>query len=247
MVYSLIRFLSYSHLGVTDNYLPPTLSLTTDFWETAKKYEQTLQDYVPRMLKSAAADFKSTKFTDITSSMNSIVHATATFRDNIKGTLDARHVTLDTLTKELEGIFMGIVHDLEKIPPPNKAPGHTEREEMVDKIMDDTELALNNLATRHGIDADVVTTYLGALKPQVHALIVAVGMSISPGVMLNLLIHRIGDINEQHPQLLPALGFSVAAMLIPQSWILKPFLSMFGFGPAGPIRGALIPCNNHAL
>ena len=29
-------------------------------------------------------------------------------------------------------------------------------------------------------------------------------------------------------------------MLIPESWILRPFLSIFGFGPAGPVKGALI-------
>lgn len=52
-------------------------------------------------------------------------------------------------------------------------------------------------------------------------------------------MHHIGDINEQHPQLLPALAFSVAALLIPESWILRPLLSVFGFGPAGPVKGAL--------
>lgn len=47
-----------------------------------------------------------------------------------------------------------------------------------------------------------------------------------------------GDINEQHPRLLPMLAFSVAGMLIPESWILRPLLSLFGFGPAGPVKGA---------
>lgn len=217
---------------------------SSDFWDKAKEYGQSLQDNVRRLLESAAAYFKSPKFTDITSAMNNIVHATATFRDNIKGTLDAHHITLDALTKELEVVFMTIVHDLENIPPPSKAPGHAERQEMVDKILDDTELALTNLVTRHGIEAEVVTTYLQVLKPQVQALIVAVGMSISPFAPRVRLTHQIGDINEQHPQLLPALAVSVAVMLIPESWILRPLLSMFGFGPEGPIKGALIPCTH---
>ena len=54
----------------------------------------------------------------------------------------------------------------------------------------------------------------------------------------NPLIYHIGDINEQYPQLLPTLAFSVAALLIPESWILRPFLSLFGFGPIGPVKGA---------
>ena len=56
---------------------------------------------------------------------------------------------------------------------------------------------------------------------------------------LNLPTYHIGDINEQHPQLLTTLVFSVATLLIPESWILRPFLSLLGFGPAGPIKGAL--------
>ncbi|KAF8548040.1 hypothetical protein OG21DRAFT_1423796, partial [Imleria badia] len=198
----------------------------SDFWEIAKKSEKNLQDYVHSLLEAAATYFKSTKFTDITSAMNHIVSATTTFRDNIKDALNARNITIDAFTQELEGVFTTIVDDLEKIPPPDKAPGHAERAEMVDKVLDDASQALIKLATRHGIEEEVVTTYLLALKPQVQALTVV-----------------IGDINEQHPQLLPALAFSVAALLIPESWILRPFLSLFGFGPSGPVKGALRPRN----
>ncbi|KAH0828908.1 hypothetical protein J3R83DRAFT_2327 [Lanmaoa asiatica] len=219
---------------MADAYLPSALRLTgvfqgsvaskrspADFWEMAKEYEKTLQDYVPRLLSDAASYFKSTKFTDITFAMHHIVDTTATFRDNIKGALDAHHITFDALTEELEGIFMVIVKDLEKIPPPDKAPGHAERAEMVDNILDDTSVALVKVATRYGIEEEVVTTYLVTLRPHLHALTVAVG-----------------DINEQHPQLLPAIAFSVVALLIPESWILRPFLSLLGFGPAGPVKGS---------
>ena len=243
---------------VVDAYLPPALRVAgavqafvapkpspSDFWEMAKESEQNLQNYVHSLLEAAATYFKSTHFTNITSTMNHIVSTTATFRDNIQGALDAHNVTFDTLTGELEGIFMGIVNDLEKIPPPDKAPGHAERAEMVDKVLDDAAQGLLKLTTRYGIEEEVVTTYLAALKPKVQALTVAVGMSIlsSAEGSLNLLTYRVGDINEQHPQLLPALAFSIAVLLIPESWILRPFLSLFGFGPAGPVKGALKPRN----
>jgi hypothetical protein len=48
----------------------------------------------------------------------------------------------------------------------------------------------------------------------------------------DLLMYHVGEINEQYPQL-PTL-----ALLVPESWILRPFLSLFGFGPTGPIKGA---------
>jgi len=60
---------------------------------------------------------------------------------------------------------------------------------------------------------------------------------------LYLLTYRIGDINEQHPELLPTLTFSIVVLLIPESWILRPILGWFGFGPLGPVKRELKPWN----
>ena len=46
-----------------------------------------------------------------------------------------------------------------------------------------------------------------------------------------------GDLAEQHPTILEIMLFSGAVMLIPESWFLRPLLTMFGFGPSGPIKG----------
>ena len=254
VVYSYMRSLTPSSSSMmADAYLPsaPPSRLTgtvqtivapepppSDVWEKAT---QILQAYVSQLLKSAAAYFKFIKLTDITSAMNNIVHAIATFRDSVQGALYPDHITLDTHTQELEALLMALAHGLESIHPPNKAP-HAQREEMVDKIMDETELALNSLVTHNGIKVEVVTTYLRALK---HAL-VTVGMSISPWMRLNVLTHHVDDINEPEcPQFLPALVFSVVAMLVPESWILRPLLNVIGFGPAGPVKGASKPPQRH--
>ena len=159
---------------------PPSPS---DFWEKVKEYEQSLQDYVPRLLKSAEAYFKSTAFTDIAHAMEDIVRTTATFRNSIQDSLDAHHITLDMLTEELEAIFTGVVHNLENVPPPSEAPGHAERDGVVNKVLDDTELALIDLLTRYGIEAEVVKNFLDTLRPRVCALIVAVGRLNSPSVL----------------------------------------------------------------
>ncbi|KAF8421547.1 hypothetical protein L210DRAFT_3459599 [Boletus edulis BED1] len=192
-----------------------------DFREMVNKTEKKLQDHVRRLLEAASSYFKTAKFTDVTSAMNHIVSATAIFRNNIKGPLEAHHITFDTLTKQLEGVFTAIAKDLEKIPPPDKAPGHAERGKMVDKILDDTEQALIKLASSYGIDEMAITTFLSALTPHVLTLMVT-----------------IGDINEQYPQLRSTLIFSVVVLLFPESWFLRPFLSVLGFGPIGPVRGS---------
>lgn len=151
----------------------------SDFWEMAKKSKTLLQSYVPRLLESAAVHFKSAKFTDITAVMNRVVSITATFRESA---LDARHITFDAFTKELKGAFSVIVNEL-GIPSPDKAPGHAERAQIVDKILDDATLALIKLAARCGIREKVVATYLHALKPLVQTLIVTVGMLMPPCVL----------------------------------------------------------------
>ncbi|KAI9568334.1 hypothetical protein HD554DRAFT_2099564 [Boletus coccyginus] len=71
-------------------------------------------------------------------------------------------------------------------------------------------------------------------------------MSILPSAegSLNLLTYRIGNIIiGNYPQLLRAVMFEVMVLLIPQSWILRPLLSLFGFGLRGPVRGAVKPRN----
>lgn len=42
---------------------------------------------------------------------------------------------------------------------------------------------------------------------------------------------------DNHPVLVETLLFSGAALLIPEAWFLRPFLSLFGFGPYGPMKG----------
>jgi hypothetical protein len=35
----------------------------------------------------------------------------------------------------------------------------------------------------------------------------------------------------------PGLFISIALLLIPESWFLRPLLRIFGFGPLGPVKG----------
>ncbi|KAJ6539732.1 hypothetical protein B0H19DRAFT_960152 [Mycena capillaripes] len=50
-------------------------------------------------------------------------------------------------------------------------------------------------------------------------------------------LEKAGDLVEQHPDLLSALLITGAVMLIPEYLVLRPLLSLFGFGPLGPVKG----------
>ncbi|KAF8548036.1 hypothetical protein OG21DRAFT_1501251 [Imleria badia] len=64
-----------------------------------------------------------------------------------------------------------------------------------------------------------------ALKPQVQRLTVV-----------------IGDIYEQHPRLVLAFLVFIVLLILLQSWILRLFLRLFGFGPLGPVKGSPAAC-----
>lgn len=54
---------------------------------------------------------------------------------------------------------------------------------------------------------------------------------------MTYLVASTGDLAEQHPVLLGALLVSATLMIIPESWLLRPLLRLFGFGPYGPVKG----------
>ncbi|KZP05891.1 hypothetical protein FIBSPDRAFT_681621, partial [Athelia psychrophila] len=56
-------------------------------------------------------------------------------------------------------------------------------------------------------------------------------------LMAKILLKVEGDLIEQHPAIAGALMFSVVGMVVPQYWILRPIFTLFGFGPAGPVKG----------
>ncbi|KAJ2935714.1 hypothetical protein H1R20_g1379, partial [Candolleomyces eurysporus] len=49
----------------------------------------------------------------------------------------------------------------------------------------------------------------------------------------------VGDFVDKHPELTEIIVISAVCFLIPESFILRPILFVFGFGPAGPLKGSL--------
>lgn len=46
-----------------------------------------------------------------------------------------------------------------------------------------------------------------------------------------------GNIIDNHPMLLSSVVFATSMLLLPEIQILRPIMSMFGFGPLGPVKG----------
>lgn len=122
-------------------------------------------------------------------------------------------LALQEVLKELQQAF----------PPPNHAPGHAHRQNMTRIVFGKAEAALLNFAQKHGMPEDKIESFRASLD------------RINP--LIEKLVVTTGDLAEQHPILLDTLLFTATALLIPESWFLRPLMSLFGFGPFGPVKG----------
>ncbi|KAK2463938.1 hypothetical protein APHAL10511_004046 [Amanita phalloides] len=158
--------------------------------------------------------------------MHDIISASSEMRGHMTE-LTEKGLTLDQISDELEVIFNNVLDHLKKAfrPTPDKEPNHEERQEMVTRVLDGAEQGLPDFARKHGMSEDGLKNLRGSfdqLKIHVRRLVVMAG-----------------DLIEQHPILVTTLVFTGVAMLIPESWILRPLLKMVGFGPDGPFKRSL--------
>lgn len=49
-----------------------------------------------------------------------------------------------------------------------------------------------------------------------------------------------GDLAEQHPEMLVTVLISGVLLVLPEGFILRPILGLFGFGPYSPVKGTSI-------
>ena len=48
-----------------------------------------------------------------------------------------------------------------------------------------------------------------------------------------------GQVIDEHPILGETLLFAGTALIIPEDWLLRQVLSLFGFGPSSPVKGVV--------
>ncbi|KAJ7853878.1 hypothetical protein B0H13DRAFT_2082005 [Mycena leptocephala] len=117
---------------------------------------------------------------------------------------------------DLERAFEKVLDELKVMfPAPDQAPGHEERQKVVMVALEKAGGALITVCVKHGMDEK---------RPAIEKMVVL-----------------LGDLVEQHPLLLETILITFSVMLIPEYWVLRPLLSLFGFGPTGPVKGTIAP------
>ncbi|KAJ7126390.1 hypothetical protein C8R43DRAFT_1028814 [Mycena crocata] len=218
-----------------------------DFWPRARELGEQARLYGEQLMKDAAArsaDARA-KVDTIKLRVDAIVHAATAMHDELQasgateGPLGARRVGDDenskdenavasedtikaqALADDLAHAFEAVFEELQvRFPAPDKAPGHAERRLMVRVALEKARAALLAVFAKYGMEERAKVHWDGVLEPAIEQTVVV-----------------LGDLAEQHPDLLSGILFTVAVLLIPESWILRPVLSVFGFGPTGPVKG----------
>ena len=134
-------------------------------------------------LSAAAREFNVTgKIQDLESTFHDILATSAVIRGHMSE-LTQQGVTLDQLSDELGVVFNDIeVYLKNTFPPPDQAPSHEERQEMVTTVLDKAEQGLLDLARKRGMSEDGlerVRESFSLLKPRIEKLVVITGAALS--------------------------------------------------------------------
>ncbi|CCM02530.1 uncharacterized protein FIBRA_04632 [Fibroporia radiculosa] len=129
---------------------------------------------------------------------------------------------LQDLKNGLERELMKLFDELKaEFPPPDHAPSHEERAGNITAVLKRAEDVIVRFSVARGVDEAHLRAHLDGLLPHVAVILVTTG-----------------DLAEQHPILLETLIISSTLLIVPESWFLRPVLGLFGFGPAGPVKGS---------
>lgn len=202
-----------------------TRDIELSTWDVVLAFADDALRVANEILDEAAQEFNVTgQIDDLRTTFNDILTISGEIREHITE-VTQQGLTLDQISDELGLVLDGVLSYLQKaFPPPDQAPSHEERQKLVTTVLDMTEQGFLDLLRKYGMSEDgleLIRESFDRLKPHIEKLVVITG-----------------DLIEQHPDLFAALMFAGAVMLIPESWILRPFLFVMGFGPDGPIKGS---------
>ncbi|TFK44809.1 hypothetical protein BDQ12DRAFT_717958 [Crucibulum laeve] len=214
--------------------VPPVLDahlLTTrsppDFWRAAKELGDTLTAYTDKALHDAANHYSIAveQISEFKEEMLRVVSNTQSFTEELSTALEEHGLTLDDLSErfshELTLVIEGLKVELSEPLPEDRNDRYRARAAMISISLLKVEDAFVKVVAICAISESDARSRFQELRP---------------GVERVLLIT--GNLIDNHPQLVAFILLSGAALIIPEGWILRPLLRLFGFGPYGPVKGS---------
>jgi hypothetical protein len=204
--------------------------------DTVQQYTDTLL-HDTAIANAAAAG----KLYDFKDTMTQVVSSTMALRAEVQAAAEARGLTLENVSVGLATELADVLEELKaEFPAPNDAENHEQRVVVVSRALEKVERSVVSVSVRCGISEADARAHFKVIQPHVQHVLVITGKCI---LYDERQTHKffpppslLGDLAEQHPMLLETILFSGAILLVPEIWFLRPILSIFGFGPYGPVK-----------
>ncbi|KAI0070027.1 hypothetical protein K474DRAFT_1609441 [Panus rudis PR-1116 ss-1] len=195
-----------------------------EFWRHAQVYSEKVKKFGENLLASASSQVESARedIDEAKKTLNAIAQSSKKIEQLIL--THARDRNADHLYSELSEALEPVQAELRRLfPSPDVAPNHEERKRAVHHTLLSVEDTLVKIGVKYNVPENQIRPLIDEFVPR-----------------LEMLVVLIGDLSEQHPVLRDALIVSVVAILAPEAatWILRPILRLFGFGPEGPVKGS---------
>lgn len=165
---------------VVEMYINFGTSVPERFQEYTMVYADAVQKYSDGLLDEAAncEPDLAAQIAVFRNTIHSVVsHAGALEKDF--GILREKGITLENVSDDLSVLYQRIVDELqERFPPPDKAPSHEQRQEMMKTVLEKTGNASIRYAVDHGMTEEnvgVLQEHIEKLNPFVMTLVVATG------------------------------------------------------------------------
>ena len=217
-------------------YLSPN---SFDFWTEAGKLGDKLVLYTNEQLEAAATTYTSAaeKIGQFKVTMEHVVSGAKRFGDDVRRDgIDLEEFS-KKFTVELGTIMEELKEEFSEPLPGERTPRQEQRDMRITHTLLKVEDVVVRVSASWGVSETDSRAHFQKAQPSVKSVLVISGEPILTHHRLCTHVLYPGKLIDEHPILIETIIFAGAAMIIPEGWILRPILSMFGFGPKGPVKG----------
>lgn len=199
------------------------------FWEDAQKLgSQTGEQVFDQVVKKFSSPEVISGIRDIKNTLAQVVEQARKIRTDIQKAVDKKDITMEHVTKMLTREVAAISEEIKDLlskdhgaPLEDRAEKTEARTRLVDKVMDKIQAAYIRVLMEVGIPREKAENQAGHLF-----------------AMFKRLLLTLGEFIDNHPHLLELLIFAASMLLLPEISILRPIMTLIGFGSSGPVRGS---------
>jgi len=202
-------------------------------WGKVTAISGDVGDFSKNQLQDMEKQFKgvSHHIAELQERMQHVLAASQKLRGEVSARAEQHGFTIEDFSQELEGHWAIAAEELKGMfDPVDEAPSHDDRLKLAESVFDKAGAGLVIVGAKFGIAESETGAFCEAARPHVVHIVTV-----------------IGDVLEQHPILLEVLLPLVLGWIIGEVWILRSLLRLFGFGPAGPVKGGVAACIQRAL